>query len=506
MVSSPKPYTRPILQALSFFCLLLLISWASYSALWMLDLAPSPAPWELLVAPESRDALSGLGEVIVAVLGIAITVVAIIVELAANRYTPRITELFLRDPVNATILGYFAVTSVLVLWIDVSLYAESAYPTWMATSLLVTMSVAILAILPYFLYVFDFLTPTGIILRIEERTRNALTRRRGGEHDVLEGVEQLGEIALNALDKHEKSIAITTLEALSRVVSCALTSKEGHPEQWFDVTRLADRDPDLVALHPDMVRTLSTRRTWVEMKVYRQFQAIYGNAMNQMQDIGHLVAIHTRRLTVEACDQGDEHAVRLMIRFINTYARSALNTRDIRSAYNLLNEYRILAEDLTRRGRMDLVVEIATRFRYYGQTAFRANLGFILETAAYDLCALLEQVHAEGAEQHDEILSIFLDVDREPEGHRSQETALRGVRKAQVKLACYYLASGETDLARRIYDDMSHENHGRLSSIREELENLATAEFWEVSDRGINFDYLDDARRAHLPEFFSWFA
>ena len=55
-------------------------------------------------------------------LAILITVVAIVVELAANRYTPRITELFVRDPVNVVVMSSFVITSVLVVWIDLSLY------------------------------------------------------------------------------------------------------------------------------------------------------------------------------------------------------------------------------------------------------------------------------------------------------------------------------------------------------------------------------------------------
>ena len=37
------------------------------------------------------------------------------------------------------------------------------------------------------------------------------------------------------------------------------------------------------------------------------------------------------------------------------------------------------------------------------------------------------------------------------------------------------------------------------------VEVLTTAEYWEVSDRGINFDYLPDEQREQLPVFFSWF-
>jgi hypothetical protein len=151
-------------------------------------------------------------------------------------------------------------------------------------------------------------------------------------------------------------------------------------------------------------------------------------------------------------------------------------------------------------------VELAEYVKYYGQLAFGANIAFILESAAYDLCGLLEYAYENDADSHDALLEIFLDVDREPdEEEQGQEASLRGVRKAQVKLATYYLAKGAEGYARRVYEDMRSEKGQRLLSIREELEAVMSAEYWEVSDRGINFEWLSPERRAMLPRFFGWF-
>jgi len=37
------------------------------------------------------------------------------------------------------------------------------------------------------------------------------------------------------------------------------------------------------------------------------------------------------------------------------------------------------------------------------------------------------------------------------------------------------------------------------------MENLESPEYWEVSDRGDNFDYLPPEQRACLSLFFAWF-
>ena len=34
---------------------------------------------------------------------------------------------------------------------------------------------------------------------------------------------------------------------------------------------------------------------------------------------------------------------------------------------------------------------------------------------------------------------------------------------------------------------------------------MTSRDFWEVIDRGQNFDYLDEERKRRLDEFFGWF-
>jgi hypothetical protein len=52
---------------------------------------------------------------------------------------------------------------------------------------------------------------------------------------------------------------------------------------------------------------------------------------------------------------------------------------------------------------------------------------------------------------------------------------------------------------------MLKETTVRMQSILEELEAVHDAEYWEVSDRGINFEWLSPERRQQLPLFYSWF-
>jgi len=149
-------------------------------------------------------------------------------------------------------------------------------------------------------------------------------------------------------------------------------------------------------------------------------------------------------------------------------------------------------------------VEIAGHFKYYARLAHGIGLGFVTETAAYDLCALCEAASEAGAECHDRLLAVFLEIDKEPET-QAEERALRGVRKAQAKLASYYLLRGDEARAHRIRDDMAGESPERLRSIRDEMLAIESKDFWEVVDRGTNFDYVSPERKEKLRQFYADF-
>jgi hypothetical protein len=64
------------------------------------------------------------------------------------------------------------------------------------------------------------------------------------------------------------------------------------------------------------------------------------------------------------------------------------------------------------------------------------------------------------------------------------------------------LVRGADAYAGRICDDMRSESPERLASIRAEMLRIHAKDFWEVTDRGVNFDYLDDSRKEKLDQFF----
>jgi hypothetical protein len=255
-------------------------------------------------------------------------------------------------------------------------------------------------------------------------------------------------------------------------------------------------EPDFVAiLDAESLADLERNRTWVEWKVMRQYLGIYNEALASMRDINYLIAIDTRYVGEAAGEARDEELVRLVFRFMNSYLRSALNAREVRTAYNVLNQYRLLVESMLRQGHDEVAYTGVQHLLYYGHVSFDLKLTFVTETVAYDVATILQCASEVASPRERDMLAEFLELDR-PLRVRSQEKALLGVRKAQVKLAAYLLLHGNEAAARTIRDDMRDEPPERRQQIQEQLEKVESKDFWEITDRGRNFEYMPPSSAA----------
>jgi len=141
--------------------------------------------------------------------------------------------------------------------------------------------------------------------------------------------------------------------------------------------------------------------------------------------------------------------MQLAIKFSNTYLRATINGGDVRMAYSVVHQYRLLAQTLLGYEGGRHSVAIARHFSYYGHVSYTARRPFIFETGADDPYTSNEAAH---------------------------------------------------ELKRSVADELLE-----ISSIRDELMRVESPEYWEIIDRGVNFDYLPPERKAMLQRFFGWF-
>ena len=322
---------------------------------------------------------------------------------------------------------------------------------------------------------------------------------------MIHAVDELQDVARSALSQGDRSVAMASVDALARFLRDYQDEKADRPVSWFRTDRVLN-DPDFVALEAASLQAIDDERLWVEVKVLRQYLVLVGLSVPACRDVANLIAIRTRELG-EAC--GEAPVLDLLIRCFNSYLRATLNARDPRTTYYLLNQYRLLAEHLLVYGDPALrssVVAIAGHLAHYGQLAERMDMPFILEVAAHDLVQLIVSLDrrrsALGTPQDeglmDELVELMLSLDRD----RAHEESLLGVRRAQLQLAAVFAASGDELRVMRFVEDLKGETRPRLLALYAELMGEEREQYWEFTDRGVNFSYLPPALRRHLAEIY----
>ena len=503
-----SPLTNALIAFLGLALAALLV-WLLTAALGGAAILADPVDWlNTLDDRGALDAVTNSAEVVAAVLGIAITVVAIVVELAATRFSHLITRLFMREPVNIIVLGLFVITTIQCVWIGISLNhvevgAVFPHAGFFITFTLVTLS--LLCLLPYIYFVFTFLSPISVIERI---CRNAVNAIRDGtrsevqaaQRTTLAAIDELQDVSRGAIEQGDRSIAMSGINGMTAVVYDYAALRHQLPADWFQMTDAIARDPDFIALTEDALLEVEGDRVWLETKIMRQLNALMSQSAGDARDVANLIGINTGQM---AKDLGSENPqlLSLCVKSFNSFLRTTINAGDVRTAYYLMDRYREVAEHLLEQGQDERAFEIAGFFSEYGQLGHLNGISFLLDAAAYDVVRLIEHALEQGSDQVDPLLEVLLDLDEEIREEK-QEDSLLGIRRSQIQLATLFLARGDTARVARIVEDLKGERSSRLTRLRAQLESEDRAQYWELIDRGSNFRYLPEDRRQYLAPLF----
>jgi len=455
------------------------------------------------------DALPALGMTIVAVLGIVLTVVAIIVQLSSERYTS-VAMMFLREPVHIVVISFYIVASLCAVWLSVTLRPDFV-PRSLLLLVMVLTSLGLAAMLPYFAYTFWFLEPGNIIDRLRRDAMRLTTRGLETELPrdvdrlqgrVLEKMEEITDIANNSIEGRDKIIAGHAIDALCDFAIEYVANKPLDERPWYGLGAELCINPDFVAMDGELQGELERRRLWVEWKVLHEYLRVYQEALESMGDIDAQVAIDTRYIGEAAAARRQTDLIRMVFRFFNSYLRAAIDRRSEYTTNAVLLQYRMLIEELLRQDLCEEACEGVSFMKRYGYLAFEDELSSIAEIVAYDLASLCQFAHREELGCDLAMLRelLALDAEEASQTHRHFR-GLRGVRKAQTRLGVYYLSEGEESKAAMIADDMSDMSAELKAEVRDELLRQAQPHFWEIVDRGRKFHYLADKERAYLDPF-----
>ncbi|MEL6177550.1 MAG: DUF2254 family protein [Myxococcota bacterium] len=449
------------------------------------------------------EALGSLAEVLAAVLGLSLTVVAIVVQLASQRYSAKIVDLFMSDWTNVGVFSFMVVSCIYVVMLPA--FAGSGKPPLPDFAVGAGLALAVVnfgLLLPYFGHVFAFLHPNNIITQIKTVAYRSLMRAHDGRGElaaaqgqIAQAIERIADNCLAAITQSDRSLALHSIRTMEELILLYLTLKEDLPSSWSKAP-----PHHFFALSEEFYDEIVLQGTWVEAKTLMEFEHDMRRAMGSMSELVSQLASSSRAIGERALKRQDGEALELVLRFFNTYIRHALNARNVRAVYNILYQYRRLSVAAMSR-RPDLSRRVVEHLVYYGRIANAMGLPFVTVTAAHDVRVMCEHAFAEPHIDVIPLLELFLTLDQPSEG-KTEELALLGVRKAQSILGAYFLSRGAHELAQRIREDMREESPVRLASIREAILAVQDRKFWEVTDRGFNFDFVEPEMRKYVVEFF----
>lgn len=451
----------------------------------------------------AREVVMGVLEVLAGIFAITITVVAIIVQLSATRYTSRVVDLFLADPFNVFMFFAYVVPLIYGFWLS-SVLVKGVEARISAGLFMILATLSITLVIPYFKYVFVFLHPRHIIARIERSIEGSLqaaardaARVEPARTEVTNSIRQLSDIALSSIAQADFVLAMLCIDSIRQAAGYYLRHKPSLPPEWFAVQ--ADH---IVGLSEEVWREVVARGTWMEMEVFKQYEVAFTTSLRKARDVNSDVARGMRQIAQEASAQQQGAAVELFIKGLNTVLTYALSERDVRAAVHVLYQHRLLAESLLHRP--ELVLRMAEHLRYYAESSRRRSIHFIVDAVAYDLRILVEHAHAADPDTAGALLGTFLRLGDQVAAAGGDAARVRGVRKSQALLAAWCIRQGRLDWAGRIHDAMKAEPPEALTAVRDELFAVESQDFWEIEDRGVSFYYVDPSHRASVSQFFAW--
>ena len=462
----------------------------AYHSLWSL-LAPDAAgaSWTM--------ALVGTSEGVA--IAIVIVVVVLGIQLTADRYSPRIIDIFVRDPLNGLVLALFlgSIIFTIVVSSEIKVDYVPRFSVGAATGLAV-LDFAVL--LPYVRYLFEIMRAETIIRSVRSRAeRDIRAAARGSEdrrprHDLRDTLEQIKDIALGSIQEGDTQVCLSAIEALrGLVVEEYLPLKKQMHSSWFAVDFT-----DMPGASEETIQHVDKTGNWLEHSVLADFVDLIGETPAFRKEVVHAIARASRSIGEAAVAQRDHDLVTTVTRFFNTYLRASMNQRSPTFAYPIMNQYRTFALHV-RNARPDVVLDVAERLVGYGRSFDAAGMPFIVGTAAEDVAEMTTTVAPVDEAQARELAGLLsrtlTDVARV-----GTPMAVNGVLKAVLKLLLWSIATERESLAEPLLGGVVALPADKVDSSLDRMERTTEEVFWEVSDRVVAFDWVEEDLRALIPD------
>ena len=434
--------------------------------------------------------------------GVTISIVLLVVvfgiQMTSSRYSPRIIGLFTRNLWNALVLG-ISLVSILYTFIVRSEIKTDYVPFWgfLGAEVLALVNFGIL--MPYVGYIFEVMRAETLVGSIRRQALRQLRMAVRGDHlrrdrrDLMTSIAQVTDIALGSIQLGDLPVCLFSVGVLGRLVAGDYQKVKGRfGEEWFQVGH-----PELPGASDQIIAEAVRAHTWVEYTVLTSFVDLVGLTPVHRKEAVHAIALATRDIGLSAIEQGDPETAELCVRFFNTYLRSALNRMAPTFASSTMNEYRRLAIGALE-WRPDLAVESAAHLLRYGRHFDQAGMPAIFGAAAEDVADLAIEADGHDPDVTRRLARLLVENLAEllPD---AQPIGLNGLFKAVAKLAFWAMANDRDEVAAILVEGIAAAPHDFVDSVLDRMETMRDGLFWEVSERVVAFDWVEEPLRAQIP-------
>jgi len=431
---------------------------------------------------------------------ISIVIVAVVfgIQTTSSRYSPRIIGIFTRNAFNALVLS-FALGSILFTFLVRTEVTASSVPMW-SVAMAVVLAMANFAILlPYVGYIFEVMRAETLVSSIMRRARRQLRaaankpNSRRERDQLMTSIAQVTDIAFGSIQLGDMPVCVLSVEVLGQFLAQDyMSTKKRFSPEWFKVGHA-----EMPGASDQIIAEVNRAGTWFPYSVMSTFVDMVGLTPVHRKEAVHAIAVATRHIGLAAIDVGDSEVAELCLRFFNTYLRAAINRSAPTFASGIMNEYRRFAIG-TLQWRSDLAVEAAAHLLQYGRHFDEAEMPAILGAAAEDVADLAIEARAKNPEVSRRLAKLLVQslLDRIP---NARPIGLNGLFKGVAKLTFWAMASDEDQLVEVLVQGIAAAPPDFVDAALERMQSLENGLFWEVDERVIAFDWVEQQLREQIP-------
>jgi Predicted membrane protein (DUF2254) len=483
----------------ALFFVTLMVFWLE--AAWDLSHAIDPATGEAVRLSQLRatpamvralaSSFAGAYNTLIALL---LTFISLAIPITANLYTPKLIEIFIRDRINLFVLCSCAILAAH------NLFAFSlSFDQWTGQlPFAIAVAGAIfgwLLLLPYYFYVVSFIDPLTIIKRVSHSLLLEFDAAAAHKYSVAvsqqrvnQKITNLGSVLLRAAERADRDVTFDAIKTHMLVLARVRDVKARLPAEFFTVS-----NDLLVGLSGDATDILSEARTWMEHRIAIQLVLAFKSVLGKMPDGVSAMAQAVKNAAHEESCRRNDAVFDLLVRVLNCFMREAIKKKENASVFNVVYTYKALVRRLLS-DRPEQAPRLVRHLRFYAEYARVQGLPFIYELVSYELGELTERAFERKVAPARELLDAMLAF-----GGVEQSA---GLVKSRAILAGYFLERGLTQELERVEASLRNVTPAVLEKAKSGILSVQDRMFWELNDRGLNFDFVEPQRRTRVAEVF----